>query len=60
MRLYHVPAHKTADVYKRQYLPNALLREYIAVSAMGKRRHLAVCGIIALGSAMLAAAAALK
>ena len=42
------------------YLPNALLREYIAVSAMGKRRHLAVCGIIALGSAMLAAAAALK
>ena len=42
------------------YLPNALLREYVAVSAMEKRRHLVVCGLIALFSALLAAALALK
>ena len=42
------------------YLPNALLREYVAVSAMEKRRHLVVCGLIALVSALLAAAWALK
>ncbi|WP_367378346.1 YdcF family protein [Enterococcus gilvus] len=38
----------------RYYLPNAFLREFIAVSVMNKRLHLIVCGIIALSCIALA------
>lgn len=33
----------------RYYLPNAFLREFIAVAVMNKRLHLIVCGLITLG-----------
>ena len=38
----------------RYYLPNAFLREFIAVALMNKRLHLFVCGLIALGFIALA------
>ncbi|MGG5371508.1 YdcF family protein [Enterococcus sp. AZ196] len=38
----------------RYYLPNAFLREFIAVALMNKRIHLVVCALIALGFAALA------
>lgn len=38
----------------RYYLPNAFLREFIAIVAMKKRRHLLVCLIITLGIFALA------
>lgn len=33
----------------RYYLPNAFLREFIAVALMNKKFHLIICGLIALG-----------
>lgn len=33
----------------RYYLPNAFLREFVAVALMNKRLHLFICGLIALG-----------
>lgn len=39
----------------RYYLPNAFLREFIAVALMNKRLHLIICGLITLGFAALAA-----
>lgn len=38
----------------RYYLPNAFLREFIAVALMNKRIHLIICGLITLGFAALA------
>ncbi|GAA2912911.1 YdcF family protein [Enterococcus pseudoavium] len=38
----------------RYYLPNAFLREFIAVALMNKRLHLVVCGLITLGYLILA------
>lgn len=38
----------------RYYLPNAFLREFIAVALMNKRLHLFVCGLIAFGFIALA------
>lgn len=37
----------------RYYLPNAFLREFIAVALMNKRLHLIICGLIALGFSLL-------
>lgn len=37
----------------RYYLPNAFLREFIAVALMNKRLHLVICGLIALGFSLL-------
>lgn len=39
----------------RYYLPNAFLREFIAVALMNKRVHLLICGLITLGFLALAA-----
>lgn len=38
----------------RYYLPNAFLREFIAVALMNKRLHLIICGLITLGFAAIA------
>ena len=38
----------------RYYLPNAFLREFIAVALMNKRLHLIVCGLITFGFVALA------
>ncbi|EOH77330.1 MULTISPECIES: YdcF family protein [Enterococcus] len=38
----------------RYYLPNAFLREFIAVALMNKRLHLFICGLITLGFVALA------
>lgn len=38
----------------RYYLPNAFLREFIAVALMNKRLHLLVCGLITIGYIALA------
>lgn len=38
----------------RYYLPNAFLREFIAVALMNKRLHLLVCGLITIGYIVLA------
>lgn len=38
----------------RYYLPNAFLREFIAVALMNKRLHLLVCGLITVGYIALA------
>jgi len=38
----------------RYYLPNAFLREFIAVALMNKRLHLIICGLITLGFVALA------
>ncbi|MTD42189.1 hypothetical protein GIX45_26890 [Erwinia sp. CPCC 100877] len=38
------------------FLPNAFLREFIAIVVMHKRRHLIICGLIALMMIILAAA----
>lgn len=38
----------------RYYLPNAFLREFIAVALMNKRLHLIICGLITFGFAAIA------
>ncbi|HAP8309024.1 TPA: YdcF family protein, partial [Enterococcus faecium] len=35
------------------YLPNAFLREYIAILMMNKKRHMIICGLLFAGSAFL-------
>ena len=35
------------------FLPNAFIREFIAIVVMYKRRHIIVCGLAAIGMVML-------
>ena len=44
-----LPQAKTAFYY----LPNAFLREYIAILMMNKKRHMIICGLLFAGSAFL-------
>ena len=35
------------------FLPNAFIREFIAIVVMYQRRHIIVCGLAAIGMVML-------
>lgn len=58
--LYAREAHLKADGIGARtagyFLPNAFLREFIAIIILKKRRHLLVCGLIVLGMLFLALA----
>ena len=44
---------KADGIGAKPLLPNAFIREFIAIVVMYKRRHIIVCGLAAIGMVML-------